>query len=550
MMKTKYHIPNKKIIIVCLVMSMLIDHVIGFNRTDAVAPGIITASANNICPGTTVIFSASPTTNASYLWYVNGASVNVTTSTFSGNAFQNNDQVTCYITTSLGAGFSNVITMAVASAQGPSITISATSADICAGTSVTFTATAINGGTSPVYQWKVNGLAMGSNLNTYTTNTLNNNDAVTCTLTSSINCAGPSIVSSYNIIMNVSAMIQPKGKIIATANTVCSGTTTDFSMNMSVGQPVSYQWKINGYNVASGSSFQTANLKDQDVISCDLLANTQCSVNQPFSASFTINVTPVVIPTVNITASATAICPGTSVTFQATPGNAGTNILYQWKINNVNAGTNNAVFTTDALQDNDLVTCEIAPKNLTCLLNSTVVSNTVKIIVYPFPIVSLPATQNIRSGNSITLNPVINGDISQYVWSPAAGLSDASIKNPIASPLNNTTYTLSVISSGGCADTATTTLKVIGGKIVVKNTFTPNADGINDTWEIPDLINHDTCTVDVFNRYGQNVYHSVGYPHAWDASYKGTSLPAGVYYYIIDLKDGTTTLNGPVTIIR
>jgi gliding motility-associated-like protein len=56
--------------------------------------------------------------------------------------------------------------------------------------------------------------------------------------------------------------------------------------------------------------------------------------------------------------------------------------------------------------------------------------------------------------------------------------------------------------------------------------------------------------VSIFNRYGSLIYQSTGYSRPWDGSYKGRPLPAGVYYYIIDLKNSTTLLSGSITLIR
>ena len=57
--------------------------------------------------------------------------------------------------------------------------------------------------------------------------------------------------------------------------------------------------------------------------------------------------------------------------------------------------------------------------------------------------------------------------------------------------------------------------------IVTPDAFTPNGDGINDTWNIKNLDAYPNCTVQVYNRYGQNVYSSIGYGVAWDGTFKG-----------------------------
>jgi gliding motility-associated-like protein len=86
--------------------------------------------------------------------------------------------------------------------------------------------------------------------------------------------------------------------------------------------------------------------------------------------------------------------------------------------------------------------------------------------------------------------------------------------------------------------------------IVIPNAFTPNGDGVNDTWNIQYLSAYLNCRVDVFNRYGEKVYSSIGYGTPWDGSYRGASLPVGTYYYIISLNNGLKALSGYVAIIR
>ena len=86
--------------------------------------------------------------------------------------------------------------------------------------------------------------------------------------------------------------------------------------------------------------------------------------------------------------------------------------------------------------------------------------------------------------------------------------------------------------------------------VVIPNTFTPNGDGINDTWDIKNLDSYVNCTVQIFTRYGQNVYSSIGYGVPWNGTYKGALLPSGTYYYIINLKNSSELLSGFVAIIR
>ncbi|MDB5007180.1 MAG: beta-propeller fold lactonase family protein [Mucilaginibacter sp.] len=86
--------------------------------------------------------------------------------------------------------------------------------------------------------------------------------------------------------------------------------------------------------------------------------------------------------------------------------------------------------------------------------------------------------------------------------------------------------------------------------VVIPNAFTPNGDGINDTWNIKNLESYPNCLMEIYNRYGEKVYSSIGYGIPWDGTYRGASLPAGTYYYIIDLKVNSKVLSGYVAIIR
>src|SRR6185369_7773858 len=73
----------------------------------------------------------------------------------------------------------------------------------CAGASVTFTATPTNGGTTPVYQWQVNGINAGTNSTTYTTSSLTNGQTVTCIMTSNLGGVTGSPATSNIITMAV-----------------------------------------------------------------------------------------------------------------------------------------------------------------------------------------------------------------------------------------------------------------------------------------------------------------------------------------------------------
>ncbi|HSI90034.1 MAG TPA: gliding motility-associated C-terminal domain-containing protein, partial [Adhaeribacter sp.] len=134
---------------------------------------------------------------------------------------------------------------------------------------------------------------------------------------------------------------------------------------------------------------------------------------------------------------------------------------------------------------------------------------------------------NIITGRSAYLHA--KGGVS-YKWSPAESLDDPNIARPTAKPLKTTTYTVEVVSENGCISYDEVTVTVLP-KISIPNTFTPNRDGINDTWEIKGLHEYAGCRVEIFNRWGQKVYSTLGYPQAWNGvAQTGEELPVATYY--------------------
>jgi gliding motility-associated-like protein len=119
----------------------------------------------------------------------------------------------------------------------------------------------------------------------------------------------------------------------------------------------------------------------------------------------------------------------------------------------------------------------------------------------------------------------------------------------LASPKVETIYTLRATSLNGCVATDNMVVFILKAP-VIPNAFSPNGDGINDTWNITYLNSYPGCTVDVFDRYGQPVFRSEGYEVPWNGTLKGKQLGVGVYYYIINPKNGLKPVSGSVTILR
>ncbi|MES2455787.1 MAG: gliding motility-associated C-terminal domain-containing protein [Bacteroidota bacterium] len=98
--------------------------------------------------------------------------------------------------------------------------------------------------------------------------------------------------------------------------------------------------------------------------------------------------------------------------------------------------------------------------------------------------------------------------------------------------------------------TNTITVNPTPAQLVIPNTFSPNGDGINDTWGIKYMASYAGGTIHIFNRWGMKVFSSLGYNGQWDGRYNGEDAPAGAYYYVIDPKNQTKPETGWVTLLR
>jgi gliding motility-associated-like protein len=262
-----------------------------------------------------------------------------------------------------------------------------------------------------------------------------------------------------------------------------------------------------------------------------------------------VEVPPTVTPAVSIAASPSGpVCAGTTISFTAAGSNEGTNPFYEWYRNGTQVATGKTYSAAD-LKNTDEIVCKLTNSNQ-CAVPGTVTSEKFVAQINDKPEITFNQNLTITDDNPLQLSPTVTGNIIAYHWQPATGLNDATIRNPVANPTVTTTYRITVIPANGCESYEDVTVIVAKG-IIIPNTFTPNGDGINDLWNVKYLADYPNARVDIYNRYGQPVYHALGYKKPWDGMQNGKPLPAGQYYYIIDLKvKNTPSQAGYITLLR
>lgn len=241
------------------------------------------------------------------------------------------------------------------------------------------------------------------------------------------------------------------------------------------------------------------------------------------------------------------VCAGESMLFAAYVGDCPDTANYQWFINgDLVAVTVQNTFETSALQQGDILSVSTSCFEQ-CIVDISATST-------PFTVISFP----VNAGPNFSIKPgeaaILQGSTTAtvYHWTPDNTLSDPLSLHPVAIPTVTTSYFLEA-TQDGCTFSDEATV-FVEEDLNITNTFTPNGDGYNDTWEIPALENYPNCFVEIYDRWGQSLYQTTGYgmKKSWDGKNKGKLMEAGVYFYVIDVRDPkfTEPLKGSLTLVR
>ncbi|MBC7850145.1 MAG: gliding motility-associated C-terminal domain-containing protein [Chitinophagaceae bacterium] len=324
-------------------------------------------------------------------------------------------------------------------------------------------------------------------------------------------------------------VVQPN-VVIPPTFTGCFGT--DIALSASGG--VSYSWVgPNNYDSKiQGAVITNANLSDAGWYKVTITDTHGCTDQD----STTLIVNPA--PTTQVVAT-TSVCEGASTNIQASGG-----LRYLWT-------------PASGLSSDTVSNPVVAPVDTTLYtvysFNEYGCFDTANTLVYVWkkPLANAGPDKKMTSGYSVKLDGQIAGSDIAYYWTPTFNISNPLILTPLVNPANSAIYTLHAESTHGCGTATDDVFIKVYEKMLIPNVFSPNGDGINDRWVIEPLDFFASSVTEIFNRYGQRVYRSVGYNNAWDGTMNNQPLPVGTYYYVIDLKMPNEPLrSGSVTIIR
>jgi gliding motility-associated-like protein len=159
------------------------------------------------------------------------------------------------------------------------------------------------------------------------------------------------------------------------------------------------------------------------------------------------------------------------------------------------------------------------------------------VVVLESPQVDLGNDTLLPPGGTLTLDA---GDHTAWQWSTGETSRTIEVGGP-------GTYTVVVTNEYGCTATDEITVTM---EIGIPNFFTPNNDGINDTWEIPYLESVPQARVFIYDRFGRLVASYLYGNGGWDGTCNGQAVRGDTYWYVIEMGSGSKPLKGSVTVRR
>ncbi|MEO7983248.1 MAG: PKD domain-containing protein, partial [Bacteroidota bacterium] len=251
-------------------------------------------------------------------------------------------------------------------------------------------------------------------------------------------------------------------------------------------------------------------------------------------------------PTGSFNVSKTDVCIGQSFTFTDNSDPAdGTTTQWNWNLADGNTRTTPTFTYTYPTAGTYDVTLFIT-NSIGC--RSSVATK--RLTVNAYPLVNAGPDLFILEDGSDTIKPIITATNPTYLWTPNLHfLTSNTIRNPVVKGVENITYTITVTGQGDCVASDQVFITVLKGP-EIPNIFSPNGDGVHDKWIIKYLDTYPEGTVEIFNRYGQLIFRSVGYNEPWDGTIDGKPVPMGTYYYIVNPKNGRKIMSGYVDVIR
>lgn len=238
------------------------------------------------------------------------------------------------------------------------------------------------------------------------------------------------------------------------------------------------------------------------------------------------------------------ICAGTAI---ASPSGGNGSYSYSWN---------------DPQNQSTAVATDLCPGTFTVTITDQrgcVYTDSVQVIYTDsFPSITASAdTTILYVGQSTTIHATPSTGNFSFSWTPTNSLNNTTIADPVASPIENTTYTIIATDPNGCTamDSVTIEVKEVlcnEPEIFIPSAFSPNADQQNDILYIRGNT-IESVYMAIYDRWGEKVFETSSASSGWDGSYKGKTVAPDVYVYYVEAtcyNKAVFKKKGNITVIR
>lgn len=331
---------------------------------------------------------------------------------------------------------------------------------------------------------------------------------------------------------------------IAMPDTVCVGTTRQYQVN-DAATPSTYTWSVNGNVQSSTANRVSIAWNTPGVFQLSVLEHNAAGCDGDIRSGLVYVMPP---PVANAGADA-IVCFGNSIRLN---GSGGTS--YQWSPAN---------YLSNAAIANPVVSIPFAGTyryvlNVSANGCKSPTADTVEVTVLTKPEIFAGNDTTIAVNEPLQLHAqdVSHSNFSTFIWSPATGLNNPTLQNPVATRPQPQTFTYHVTATTpeGCIAKDDISIRVFNqAEIYVPTAFTPNNDGRNDLFK-PVLVGiRELKYFSVYNRFGQLVYTASKDAAGWDGTVNGIKQGTGAYVWMAeatDYKGNVLNRKGTVVLIR
>ncbi len=475
-----------------------------------------------------------PAPNPIFTWDINGTSSITTPNNQISLPVADGDLVTVTYTADFGDCYTagdtvDMLAMDGANIVTPSVILVVDEDEICGGESITFTPIPENGGASPIYQWFLDGVPFGGNMDTYTTNVVGDGDIISVEMTTNLDCADTPTAISNGIQVRVSNVI---AELVSVLPGCDDAGTIEVSASGGISNTYTYNW-------SDGQTGNIATNLDTGIYTVTVTDEAGCT--DTISADINAVDAPEILD--GITTIASCGFEDGTITIDFASGTPPYN--FEW------TDESDILVSTDSLQ----LTAGTGIYNV-LITDASGCHDSATYFIDEVPAVNVVAPEDVTIdlGDSIRIVAYAETlDSVSYLWSPEMGVSCLDCPITYLNPYETTTYTLTMTQAGGCMSTDQITVTVKeNSRIFIPNIFSPNNDGINDVFVIntgPGVAQ--IKTLRIFDRWGALVHNAENVPanresSGWDGMVNGNPRSQDVYVYFVELE----LLNGRVIDFR